>query len=119
MRCFGRLENIEGENRLTALVLREKDKHLLQKDCLNGTTWQGSWAVVAQDDQDIFKSRQLACLPIDGTSLQIPRPSRPDRVLAVSRSSEAAWPDWTWAAGKLNLHVKNSSDQLLGFVIVA
>jgi hypothetical protein len=119
MRCFGRLENIDGENRLTALVLRENEKHLLPKNCLDGMTWQGSWAVIAQDDHDVFMSRRLACLPIDGTDLRIPRPSRPDRVLAVSRSSEAAWSDWTWAGGKVNLHAKSSSDQFLGFLIVA
>lgn len=119
MRCFGRLENIDGENRLTALALRENEKHLLPKNCLNGMTWQGSWAMIAQDDEDVFKSRRLACLPIDGTGIQIPRLSRPDHVLAVSRSSEAAWPDWTWAGGKVNLHAQSSSDQFLGFVIVA
>jgi hypothetical protein len=119
MRCFGRVEQIGGENRLTALVLREKDKQRLSKDALNGITWQGCWALIAQDDQDIYKSRRLACLPIDGRALQIPRSSRPDRVVAVSRSSEAAWPDWIWAGGKLNIQAGNSLDQLLGFMIVA
>ncbi len=119
MRCFGRIENIDGENRLTALVLREKDKQLLPKDALNGMTWQGSWAILSQDDLDIFQSRRLACLPIDGTALQIPRPYRPDRITAVSRASEADWSNWTWAAGTLTLRAQNSSDELLGFLIVA
>ena len=118
MRCFGRIENIEGENRLTALVLREKDKHLLPKNALNGITWQGGWALIAQDDEDIFKSRRLACLPVDGAALEIPRLSRPDRIVAVSRSSETEWPDWIWASGKLNLRAQNNSDEILGFLIV-
>ena len=119
MRCFGRIETIDGENRLTALVLREKDKHQLPANTLNRMTWQGCWAIIAQDDEDIFKSRRLACLPVGGTALQIPRPSRPDRVVAVSRSSEAAWPDWTWSGGMLSLHFENSVDQLLGLLIIA
>jgi len=118
MRCFGRIENIDGENRLTALVLREKEKHLLPKDALRGMAWQGCWAVIAQDDRDIFQSRRLACLPIDGTALQIPRTTRPDHVVAVSRSTETAWSDWTWAEGKLNLLAHNRSGELLGFQIV-
>ena len=119
MRCFGRLERIEGENRLTALTLREKDKDLLSRNALNGATWQGNWALIAQDNEDIFQSRRLACLPVDGTALQIPRRSRPARVLAVSRSSDADWHDWTWAAGRLTLHLERGSEQLLGFLIVA
>ena len=119
MRCFGRLENIDGENQLTALVLREKGKHLLPKDALRGMTWQGCWAVIAQDDRDIFQSRRLSCLPIDGTALQIPRATRPNHVLAVSRFGEAAWPNWAWAEGKLNLLAHNQSDELLGFQIVS
>lgn len=119
MRCFGRLESIGGETCLTALTLREEGKHLLPKNALNGMTWQGRWAVIAQDDKDIFQSRRLACLPVDGAALQIPRPSRPNRVVAVNRSSETAWTGWTWADGKISLHIENSVDQLLGFLIVA
>jgi hypothetical protein len=119
MRCFGRLEKIGGADRLTALALREEERHLVPSDALQGMAWRGCWALIAQDDEDIFRSRRLACLAAGGTALQIPRPARPARVIAVSQSSEADWTDWEWTPGKLSLRLEASPEEMLGFLIVA
>ena len=118
MRCFGRLERIQGESRLTALTLREQDKHLVPRDALRGTTWQGNWALIAQDDEDIFQSRRLACIPVDGIFLELPRRSRPRRVIAVKSNSEEPWNDWKWADGKLQLSVEQADAELLGLAVL-
>jgi hypothetical protein len=118
MRCFGRLERIQGEDRLTALVLREQDKHLVPKDVLRGTTWHGNWALIAQDDEAIFQSRRLACLPVDGTFLELPQHARPQRVIGVKSDSEEDWSTWNWTGGKLQISVKQADPELLGIVVV-
>lgn len=118
MRCFGRLERIGGENRLTALVLREQDKHLVSGNALGGTAWRGNWAMIAQDDEDIFQSRRLACLPVDGTSLELPRRSQPQRIIAVKSNSEEPWNDWNWADGKLRISMEHTDEEILGIVVL-
>ena len=117
MRCFGRLERIQGENRLTALTLREQDKQLISGNALGGAAWRGNWAIIAQDDEDIFRSRRLACIPVDGTLLELPRRLRPKRVLAVKSNSEEPWSDWGWADGKLRLSVGHTDEELLGILV--
>jgi hypothetical protein len=117
MRCFGRLERIQNEHRLTALVLREQDKHLVPRGVLRGTTWHGNWALIAQDDEEIFQSRRLACLHVDGTFLELPRRSRPQRLIAVKSTSEEPWGAWDWAGGKLRISVEQEDPELLGIVV--
>ena len=45
------------------------------------TMWEGRWALISQDDLDVFTSGRLACIPVDGESLHIPaaRAPRPGR----------------------------------------
>jgi hypothetical protein len=118
MRCFGRLERIQGENRLTALTLREKDKQLVSGNALGGIAWRGNWAIIAQDDQDIFQSRRLACIPVDGTFLELPRRSRPQRIIGVKSNAEGVWSAWDWADSKLRISVEQDDAELLGIVVV-
>ncbi|HXE14551.1 MAG TPA: hypothetical protein VN633_20665 [Bryobacteraceae bacterium] len=118
MRCFGRLERVQGESRLTALTLREQDKHLVPGDALRGTAWHGNWALIAQDDEDIFRSRRLACMPVDGTFLELPRRARPQRVIAVKSTSEEPWSAWNWADGRLRISVEHGDAELLGIVVL-
>jgi hypothetical protein len=118
MRCFGRLEFIRGKNRLTAVALRDQEPSI-RLDALGNMRWRGSWALIAQDDEDIFDSRRLACLPIEGAELVLPRSSQPIRVVAVTTSGEKPWSTWTWTGGTLTLNVAGESDQLLGFLIIS
>jgi hypothetical protein len=120
MRCFGRLERFGGQDRLTAVVLRgEPTSKVAVFGPLKGMTWKGSWALIAQDDEEIFRSRRLACLPVSGSELQIPRASRPQHVIAVAPTAEADWSEWEWATGMLTLRANNRPEDLLGFLIVA
>lgn len=118
LRCLGRLEEIGGTKRVTALVLRESEKHLANTGALKGMQWQGNWALIAQDDEDIFNSRRLACLSVDGVVIEIPWRSRPDRLLAVARSTEAEWPHWTWTSHGVKLSAEGAGEDLLGFMII-
>ena len=119
MRCMGRQERIGGEDKLTAVALREdKSEKTSPYKTLRGMTWQGRWALIAQDDESIFSSRRLACLPVDGTTLQIPLSRRPNRVLVVTRSAEAEWSDWSWKGDRVTLRCENDKEGLLGFIIV-
>ena len=123
MRCFGRLEKIRGEERLTAVALREPEaEYPLPLNALKGMSWQGRWALIAQDDERIFESRRLACLPIDGTEIQFPSQLQPRQVKVVTGDGEAEWGDWQMGAnGKLDscgwAQTMNAVG-LLGFLIL-
>lgn len=114
---LGRIEALAGEKRITALTLRNAEVQASSSQSLKGCSWKGNWAVIAQDDLDIFSSRRLACIPVDGTLFQIPRAKAPSRLQAVTLSSEESWKDWTWANGSLTLRVASPPEDLLGFLI--
>ena len=118
MYSFGRLERIGGEERITALALRDENKKLIAPDALKGMSWNGNWAVVAQDDFDVFNTHTLACIPVGGTALDMPRAKRPNRVLAITRSGERAWSDWRWDRGRLHLQASPTIDELIGFLVL-
>ena len=88
-RCFGRLEPIRAEDRLTALVLRPEGAGDNELDVpgLGKVHWQGRWALIAQDDEPLAASHRLACIPFDGGYLRLPRPSSPARVMAVENAN--------------------------------
>ena len=117
IRCFGRLETIGGGDRLTAVALRDQQQELVPDGALNTLKWSGDWALIAQDDSDIFNSRRLACLPVHGRMLDLPRSKRPNRVLCVTRSGESVWTQWQWTNGRLRLEAPKAGGALLGFLI--
>jgi len=85
---------------------------------LRGMRWEGRWALIAQDDDSIFASGKLACIPFEAGFLEVPLDSRPDRVLAVRGGREEAVNDWSFGDGKLRLEVPVGSDSLLGFLVI-
>ncbi len=116
MRCFGRVERIRGEDRLTALVLREEEKRLLPGDALKGAEWTGSWALIAQDDEDIFRSAgRPSARGRDETANRTLE--KPDRVTAVYRSRAAGSTDWTWSNETLRLNASKKPGDLLAFLV--
>jgi len=115
MYSFGRLERIG----ITALALREANKHSIAADAVKGMLWNGSWAVIAQDDLDVFRTNTLACIPVGGIMLDMPRTAHPKRVLAITRSGEHAWRDWRWDHGRLRLNAPSAIDELLGFLVLS
>jgi hypothetical protein len=118
MRCFGRLEHSAGVGRLTAVALRPQKPEGLEAKPLRGMRWEGRWAVISQDDEAIFASRKLACIPFDTGFLEIPLESRPERVLAVRAGREEAVDNWSFVNGKLRLGVPSGSDSLLGLLVI-
>ena len=82
-RCFGRLEPIRGEDRLTALVLRPEaaGENSMDVPGLGKVSWQGRWAMIAQDDEGLATSKRVACIPFDGGSLRFSRRIAPAKVV--------------------------------------
>jgi hypothetical protein len=118
MRCFGRMEHIGKAACLTAVALRPQKPEGLEAKPLRGMRWEGRWAVISQDDEAIFASRKLACIPFDSGFLEIPLESRPERVAAVRFDREEAVSNWSFVNGKLRLEVPLGSDSLLGFLVI-
>jgi len=118
LRCFGRVERIGGSERLTAVALRARKPEGPDAEPLRGMRWEGRWALIAQDDDSIFASGKLACIPFEAGFLEVPLDSRPDRVLAVRGGREEAVNDWSFGDGKLRLEVPAGSDSLLGFLVI-
>lgn len=101
------------------MALRDENKKLIAPDALKGMSWNGNWAVVAQDDFDVFNTLTLACIPVGGTALNTPRAKRPNRVLAITRSGERAWSDWRWEHGRMRLQASPTIDELIGFLVLS
>ncbi len=119
-RCWGRLETIDGEDRLTALALRDGADKLDDRSPLRQMDWSGCWALIAQDDAEIYSSKRLACVPFEPSKLYLPCLVKPQTVLKVSIADETPYSDWTWADGMLSLDASSISsfDELTGFLVL-
>ena len=117
-RCFGRLEPIRGEDRLTALALRPEGMEENEMDVpgLGKVHWQGRWAIIAQDNEGLTASRRLACIPFDGGSLRLPRSSAPARVMAVGKR-EHLLTSWSWHEPILEVRCP-PSPELVGILVI-
>jgi hypothetical protein len=119
MRTFGRMERIGGQDQLTALALRAQKPEGEAANPLRGMHWEGRWALISQDDASIFSTRKLACIPFDGSFVEVPLDSRPVRVMAVWPGREEAVSDWTFVDGRLRLEASTvKRDGLLGFLVI-
>jgi hypothetical protein len=118
VRCFGRIEAIEGSDRLTAVVLGEQKPEGEQAMALRGMRWQGRWALISQDNEAIFASRKLALIPFDTGFLDIPLEFPPSSVVAVRADGEEVISDWTFVEGRLHIETSPHRGALLGFLII-
>ena len=118
MRCFGRLEEVEGNERLTAVTLGSQKAEGEQATALRGMRWQGRWALISQDNAAIFATRKLALIPFDTGFLDIPLEYRPSRVVAVHADREEVFSDWTFVEGRLHIETPPDRPALLGFLII-
>ena len=117
-RCFGRLEPIRGEDRLTALALRPEGAGENEMDVpgLGKVHWRGRWAIIAQDDETLAASHRLACIPFDGGTLRLPRLSAPARVVAVEKG-EHPLTSWSWHEPTLEVRCP-PSPELVGILVI-
>lgn len=118
LNCWGRMEKAGQDSILTALALRDGDKEKLNNERITRLRWSGRWAVIAQDDKDIFSSAALAVIPFDPGQISLPYPARPGSISKLSLDGETAFPDWTWENGMLTIQL--TEDQLnktAGFLI--
>ena len=111
---------IDGEDRLTALALRDGVDKLDDRSPLHQMDWSGRWAIIAQDDADIYRSKRLACIPFEAGKLQLPCASKPLAMHIVLKSAEADYPNWSWVNGMLSLEASSALnfDDLTGFLIL-
>jgi hypothetical protein len=118
-RCFGRLEPLRGDDRLTSLVLRPEHPGENEMDVpgLGKVRWQGRWAIIAQDDESIAQSHRLACIPIDGGSLRLPRNAAPAQVMTVDKAQTPMTSGWSWHDGALELDFM-STPELVGILVI-
>ncbi|HWB99219.1 MAG TPA: hypothetical protein VG672_21065, partial [Bryobacteraceae bacterium] len=98
VRCWGRLE---GPDRLTAVALREEHPEGAAAAPLRGMKWRGRWALISQDEQDIFHTRLLACIPFGSGWLELPVAARPAQVTVAYGDREAPLAGWTFRDGRL------------------
>ena len=104
-RNWGRCELFEGEWCLTALALREPSQRASADPVLRGVRWTGRWALIAQDDHDIFSSTALAVVPFGSGQIQLARKERPAAVHLVHPEGKEPYSHWQWHSGILTLDV--------------
>jgi hypothetical protein len=103
---------------LTAVALGSQKPEAEQAMALRGMRWQGRWALISQDNADIFATRKLALIPFDTGFLDIPLEFRPSRVVAVHADREEVITDWTFVEGRLHIETSPDRAALLGFLII-
>jgi hypothetical protein len=116
--CWGRLESKGGENRLTALALRDSTG-LTDRSAIRNMAWQGRWAIISQDEQSIFEARKVALIPFDGGFVEMPWTKAPAKVVMVSNKAEKPFTSWQWKDGKLKINAEGllHDPWLNGFVV--
>jgi len=116
-RSWGRLEEKDSAWMLTALVLR-KGNEKIKDERINKIIWAGRWALISQDERDIFSSAKLAAIPFDSGSISVPFNKKPSSVLKKDIEKTAAYNDWIWKDGMLTIHIsKEILENTAGFLI--
>lgn len=117
-RCWGRLESFGNEKRLTALALREIGKESQKTSEAGNISFSGNWAIISLNNESIYKSSQLSCIPFGKGSLTIPSETKPKRLLAVYSDKTKKYPNWSFSHGTIYLSVsKEMADSMLGIII--
>ena len=119
VRCWGRLEKKDGKNVLTALALREDKKELVKKEEINNIAWKGRWAIISQDNQDIFASKKFVCIPFDIGNLFMPMDNKPASVIAVYKNREENM-EFIWKDNALHLDFKDDKtvENIVGIMVL-
>jgi hypothetical protein len=118
LRSWGRLEEKDSTWMLTALVLRNEDKEKITDERIRRIRWTGRWALIAQDDHDIFSSAALALIAFDSGTISIPLAKKPGSVRRKNIINNELFTDWTWDGGLLTIHISQEMlESTAGFLI--
>ena len=125
LNCWGRMEKIGGDSVLTALALRDgnflKDISPDRGDfaLLRQLDFKGRWALISQDEKDIFSTSRLALIPFDAGELVIPCPARPAAITRLNMDGESSYDQWEWKDGRLTVRVTEEMlEKTAGFLVV-
>jgi hypothetical protein len=118
LNCWGRMEKTGEDPVLTALVLRDGDTAQVKASWMGQLKWKGRWALISQDDKDIFSTSRLALIPFDTGTLSIAYPVKPAGIIRLNRSGSTAYDQWEWADGWLTIKVSEGLlEQTAGFLV--
>lgn len=70
---WGRKEREDGIYKIFSLSLRGKPESICSFSELEGIEFTGKWAVISQDDKDIYSSHMLAIIPFSTGNIKIAR----------------------------------------------
>ncbi len=117
LNCWGRTENIDGKDQITAIVLRGKKDNTLKE--LDAFEWEGRWAVVSQTSNGIFEAGRLAVIPFDAGFISIKLSSAPEKIEKVNNQELVDARKWDWKNGILTIRIDEKElNQTAGFIIV-
>jgi hypothetical protein len=128
LRSWGRLEEKNSSWILTSLVLRMEDKEKIQDGILDKKKileervrkikWEGRWALISQDDRDIFSSTKLAVIPFDSGMISIPLAKKPVSVSRKNILKTESFTDWTWDGKSLTINMSQKMfENTAGFLV--
>ena len=118
LRCWGRVETINGKKNLTALTLRDREKQTLDPAEIENLDFSGDWSLISQDDHSVWQSKKLAIIPFGTGYLKFPASQPPKEISRVYRNKEEKT-DFRWKDGQLIIEVPESLPEtgLLGFIL--
>jgi hypothetical protein len=122
LRCWGRLETVNGDTLLTALVLREKSEDGIKKgirdERISYIHWIGNWAMIAQDSGSVFSSGSLALIPFGAGSISLSYAAKPASILLLNKDGWHAFEDYSWQNGVLEIRISDESVRKIAGVLI-
>jgi len=118
LNCWGRMEEKDSASILTALVLRTDNKEKITDLRLSKMIWTSSWALISQDDRNIFSSQKLALIPFGSGSISIALDKKPLSVIRKNIEKSEPYHDWQWNQGMFTITINQELfENTAGFII--
>jgi hypothetical protein len=120
-RNWGRLERFNETTAVTVLALRERTDSVLAAPELRGLRFTGRWILIAQGDASIFDCAELAAIPLDSGTIEIPRRAAPSAVTMIFGDREVPHEDWQWRDGRVTIVIdaEHAGQPFLGVLVRA
>lgn len=114
LRCWGRSENIDGKDVLTALTLRED----AVRTSVQNINWSGNWGLISQDGLPVTASARLAVIPFSEGKIELPCSRKPSKVTRLNMQGTVPANNWSWAGGRLTIKVSSAElNTTAGFLV--